>query len=110
MKSDTALVRSDSRIELYSVTAVYLNLAVVVYPRNSEDDLTLRLNESFHNACIAKAGILIKNGLNCFETLSYCLKKLRFAGVSLFYLCINICKILICECHFKFLLPKIIAV
>ena len=43
VKADAALIGTDRGIELHAVAGVYLNLSVVVYPRNTELDLTLRL-------------------------------------------------------------------
>ena len=52
METQTALVRTDSGIILYSEATVNLNLTVVIYPRNSENDLSLWLNKSVDNACL----------------------------------------------------------
>ena len=46
METNAALIRSDSRVELNSETAVYLNLAVIVNPGNAEENLSLGLNDS----------------------------------------------------------------
>ena len=54
VKSQTALVRSDSAVELNSVTTVNLNSAVIVDPGNSENDLTLRLYDSLKNLLLDK--------------------------------------------------------
>ena len=83
MKSDTALVRSDSRVELYSETSVNLYLAVVVNPRNTEYDLSLRLYDSIENACVDKVLSLLSNGLESLKNLCNCLDKLRLAWISL---------------------------
>jgi hypothetical protein len=41
MKSETSLVGTSGRVELYSHSVVDLHLALVIYPGNSEQDLTL---------------------------------------------------------------------
>ena len=46
METKTALVRSDRAVELYAVSAVDLNLSVVIGPRNTEFDLALRLGQT----------------------------------------------------------------
>ena len=46
MEPKTALVRTDCRIKLNSETSVYLNVAVVVNPRNSELNEPFRFNKS----------------------------------------------------------------
>jgi hypothetical protein len=45
-----ALVWTYGRVELNSVAAVYLNLAVIVNPGNTEENLSFRLNYSFKHA------------------------------------------------------------
>ena len=85
MESDTALVRSDSRVELYSEAAVYLNLAVIVYPRYTKHDLSLRLNDPLEYACVDKILSLFSNRLECLEDLCYSLNELGLAGISFFY-------------------------
>jgi glutamate dehydrogenase (NADP+) len=40
------LVRSNCIVELYTESSVYLNLSIVIYPRNAEHDLTIRLCNS----------------------------------------------------------------
>ena len=85
MKSDTALVRTDRRVELDTEASVYLNLAIVVYPRNAEDDLSLRLNDSVEYACVDEVLSLFSNGLKSLKNLCNCLNELRLAGISLLY-------------------------
>ena len=101
VKSDTALVRSDSRVELYSETAVYLYFAVVVYPRHAENDLALRLYYSVDNSCLYEVRSALYNGLEGLEDLFYSLKKLGFAGISLLDLSVHAGKIFVLEFHFK---------
>ena len=76
MKSDTALVRSDSRVELYSETSVYLYLAVIVNPWYTENDLSLRLYYSLEYACINKVLSLFSNRLESFKNLCNSLDEL----------------------------------
>ena len=104
MKSDTALVRSDSGVELDPEASVDLNLAVVVYPRNAEDDLSLGLNDSFENACVDEILSLFGNGLERIENLGNSLNELGLTGIALFNCLEKIGKIFVCQCHFKNLL------
>ena len=64
METDTALVWSDSRVELYSVTCVSLNLAIIVNPGNLESKDTLRLYDTLNDLCILKFRVLVVNFLN----------------------------------------------
>ena len=52
METDTALVRTDSRVELYSVTCVCLNLTVIIDPGNLEGKDTLRLYDTLYDLCV----------------------------------------------------------
>ena len=95
VQSDTALVRTDSGVELDTETSVYLYLAVVVNPRNAEDDLSLRLNDSVENACVDEVLSLFSNRLKGLENLSYRLNELRLAGISFLNGLKKICKIFV---------------
>ena len=53
MKTKTTLVRSDSVVELYTVTGVDLNLSLVIYPRNTEFDLSVRLAQTLQQSFLA---------------------------------------------------------
>ena len=83
MKSETALVGSDSRVELNSEASVYLYLAVVVNPRYAEDDLSLRLNDALENACVNEILSSLCNRLKALENLGYSLNKLGLTLISL---------------------------
>ena len=47
MKTKTSLVRSNGIIKLYTISGIYLNLSLVIDPRYTEFDLTIRLSQSF---------------------------------------------------------------
>ncbi len=85
MESDTALVRSDCRVELYTETSVYLYLAVVVNPRYTEHKLSLRLNDALENACVDEILSLFCNGFKSLKYFSNSLKELGLCGISLLY-------------------------
>ena len=46
METETSLVRSDRTVELHTVPVVHLHLTLVVDPRNTEQDLTLRCRQA----------------------------------------------------------------
>ena len=77
MKSETALVRTDSAVELYAEAAVNLNLAVVVNPGYSEHDNSLGLGDSLENAVLLVLGVLLEYGLQRCEYFGSRLDKLR---------------------------------
>ncbi len=88
VESQTALVRTDSRVELYSVACVYLNLSVVIYPRNSELDLSLRVYKSLKKSSLSVL-LLISLDYNSdsLKNLLDCLVELRLCRVLFNYLC-----------------------
>ena len=60
METKTSLVRSDCRIELYTVAEIDLLLPLIIDPRNAEGDDALGLNQTLQK------GILAINLLICF--------------------------------------------
>ena len=106
-KSQTALVGSDSRVELNSETAVNLELAVVVYPGNTENDLPLGLDHSVDNARLYEIGPLLYNGLDALEDLVNGLQELGLTLIALLDLRKHALEILILKCHCQKLLLKI---
>ena len=94
MKSETSLVRSDSTVELNSVTTVNLNSACIIDPSNSEHDLTLRLYDSLKNLLLDKLRVYgkcrsnrVKEFINSLEELglisipaiTFCMRPLRYS-------------------------------
>ena len=53
METKSALVRSDCTVELYTVTLVYLNLSIVIYPRYAERNNTFWLSETLQDTSFA---------------------------------------------------------
>ena len=74
METETALVRSDCRVELHSVTCVCLNLALVVYPCNLESKDTLRLYDTLNDLTLLKLWELVVNLLDRLQYFVYCLE------------------------------------
>ena len=85
MESQTAFVRPDCVVELNSVTAVDVRHALVVHPRHSEHDLTVRLNQSFQNSVLSvKLFIRLDNGSERLENFSDSLHKFGLARILRF--------------------------
>ena len=59
METDTAFVRTDSVVELYTITEIGLNFPSVVYPSDTESEDTIRLYQSFDDLGFFKFGMLI---------------------------------------------------
>ena len=92
-KSETALVRTKRTVELNAEAAVDLDLAVVVHPRNSEHDLSLRLGDSLDESHLLVLGVRIKNRLQGSQNLGSSLKELgliRIFCCQLFQLFANV--------------------
>ena len=88
MESQTALVRTDRGVELYTVTDVDLYLTVIVYPRNAELDLSLGLGDALEQSQLAILRFVsVDNGTNGVENLFYGLKEFRLGSVLFFYFC-----------------------
>ena len=83
MEAQTALIRTDSTVELHTVTDVHLHLALVVHPRYTEGDDTLRFHDALHNFCLFKFRMLVVHVLNRFQHFAYSLQVLHFAWMLL---------------------------
>ena len=102
MEAKAALVRSDSGVELYTVAAVDLNLAVVVNPGNAEHDNALGLYETLNKAGCFPFGMLGNDELEALEDLFDCLKELGLTGMVFLNVSKDALKILVSN-HFFFL-------
>ena len=81
MKSETSLVRSDSAVELDSVTSVDLDLAVIVDPSYSEHDLTLRLYDPLEDLLLDKLRVYGKCRCDRVKELINCLEEFRLVAI-----------------------------
>ena len=57
METDTTFVRSNSCIELYTVTQVSLYITCIVYPSNTECEDSVWLNDSLNDFSFLKLRI-----------------------------------------------------
>ena len=64
METETAFVRTDSAVELYTITEVGLNLTLVVNPSYTESEDTIGLYDALDNLCFLEFGMLVVNFLN----------------------------------------------
>ena len=70
METQSALVGTDSRVELYAIAEVHLNLTLVVDPGHTERDDALRLYDALHNLRLLKLRMLVVDVLDGFEHFS----------------------------------------
>ena len=61
METNTALIGTDSTVELYTITDVGLNITFIVNPGHTESEDTVRLNYSFNDLCLLEFRMLIVN-------------------------------------------------
>ena len=85
-ETQTALVRPDCRAELYSETSVYVYLTSIVYPCNSERNLSFRLYQSFQQTHFFIFGVQFYFFFDRSENFFYCLDEFRFMCVTSFNL------------------------
>ena len=64
VKSQTALVRSDSAVELDTISEVGLYLAGIVHPRHAEGEDTVGLDHPLHNLGLLELRMLVIHILN----------------------------------------------
>ena len=102
MEPETALIRTDGGIELNSVSAVDLNLAVVVDPRNTELDESLGFDDTVDHTRLDNVGTPLDNRLERFKNLSDSLKKFGLIGVALAYCIVHALEILTFELHMMY--------
>ena len=82
MEAQTALVGSDSAVELHSEARVDLDLSLIIHPRYPEDDLPLRIRQSFQKSIFTEL-LLVRFHDNAqrFQNFFYRLVKLRLRRV-----------------------------
>jgi hypothetical protein len=82
VETETALVRTDCRVVLNSVTAVYLNVTLVVNPGYSELNESLGLDHAADDICVNKILTALNNGLEGLENLVNSLKKFGLVCIA----------------------------
>ena len=99
MEAQTALIRTDSRVELYTVALVDLNVSVVIYPAHAELDESFGLDHTLSDVRLNIVGAALDNGLDGGQDLFNSLKKFGLVGVLLAGLLVNRCKVFVFDCH-----------
>ena len=65
VQAQTAFVGADGGVKLHAVAAVYMHLAMIVYPRNTEHDLPFRLNQPLQQAGFLVFRIVVDHRRQC---------------------------------------------
>ena len=82
VEPQAALVGADGGVELHAEAAVNLHLARIINPRNTENDLSFRLNDSLKYACVNEILSFFNYGLKALENFCYCLNEFGLACIS----------------------------
>ena len=82
METDTALVGADGAVHLHAETAVDLDFAPVVHPRDAEDDDPLGFDHPLHDLEIKQVGISGDVGSNAFHDFADSLVEFLLARVA----------------------------
>ena len=78
METETALVRSDGRIELYSVSEIYVVYTLIIGPWYSERNDSLRLDKSLQKSILTIYILVLRNDrVQRLENSLCSLEKLR---------------------------------
>ena len=82
MQAQTALVRTDSAVELHAERVVHLHLPLVIHPRHAEEDLALRHGQALKQRFFA---IFFLIALDCraqrVKHFADSLMEFRLAGI-----------------------------
>jgi hypothetical protein len=82
VETQAALIGTERGIELHPKPAIDAHLSGIVQPRNPEDDLPLRLAQSFQDEGVSVSGVLGDNSTEGFEHLARCLVEFGFASIA----------------------------
>ena len=102
MQTDTALVRSDCRVELVTETTVNLNLAVVINPSDTELDAAFRLNDALEHASLYQVRTALSYRLEGLQNFVDCLLEFRLTSIALYNGVIDTLQIGVSNSHFRF--------
>ena len=101
VETDTALVRTDDVVVLYTVTHVGLYVALVIYPRNTEADNAIGNAQTLDEVPLVEFGVLVVLLFDCTQNLTNGLNVLRLVWKSLLEILYNLCCTLLISCLFK---------
>ena len=74
MESESALIWTDSAVELHPVSCVGLDLSVVIHPCHLESEDSVRFHKPLHNLCILEFRMPVVSLLDGFQHFAHCLE------------------------------------
>ena len=83
MEPQTALVGADRTVELHAIAGVDLDFALVVHPRNLEDDRTFRNDHAFKNLVLLVLRLGVEHLRKRTENLGHTLNEFLLIAVGL---------------------------
>lgn len=89
MEPDAALERTECRTELHAEPSIDANLALIVHPWDTKDDLPFRLAEPLYQGMVEIGRAFRDNVSDTFEHFPNSLVKLGFARIALQYIVEN---------------------
>ena len=84
MKPKTSLVRSESIVELDTVSSIHVYVALIIHPGHFEGQNPVRFNETFNDACLFKLRIQVIHLIDGVKYFTYCLKIFYLPGILSF--------------------------
>jgi len=90
MKTDTAFEGADGVVELHAEPAVDMDVALIVFPGDAENDRPLRLHDSLVDVGLHKFRMPFGRGFQRLQDLFHGLVEFGLMGIDLFYLCNDI--------------------
>ena len=82
MEPEASLIRSDRRVELDTETTVYLYLAGIIYPWNTEHDSPFRFDDPLHETICLIFRVFLHDRLEALKHFLHCLKELFLTAAS----------------------------
>ena len=86
MKPQAALVGPYCAVKLDAIAAVYAGFALIVNPRDAENDHALRLYNPLQNGVLLQVGAALHNGLQAGKHFLDSLEKLALVGATRLHL------------------------
>ena len=99
METKTTFVRTYSRVELNTVTTVYLDVSFTVNPRNTERNYAFRFCNTSQDVFFDVFRVFFKNRFQSAEELFNSLKEFSFVAVTSFYSFEGALDIFFSSCH-----------
>ena len=99
MEAQAALGRADGRGKLDAIAAVHLHVALVVHPRDTEEQAALRLHDALDDAGLDQLGALLHHRLEGLQHLPDGLEEFFLIRVLADYVRVHFLQIAVGKCH-----------